>query len=43
MVIYITNGMITDWGNPSFKSFGGFNSTSTSCLAYYMNVVRNYI
>ena len=23
VVIYITNGIITDWGNISFKSFGG--------------------
>ena len=26
MVIHITNGIITDWGNPSFKSFGGRGS-----------------
>ena len=32
MVIYITNGIITDEGNPSFKSFGGLNSTSASAL-----------
>ena len=38
MVIYITNGIITNWGNSSFKSFGGFNSTSASCLVYYMNM-----
>ena len=32
MVIHITNGIIINWGEPSFKSFGGFNSTCTSTL-----------
>ena len=38
IVIYITNGIINDWGDPSFKSFKGLNSHSTSCFAHYMNM-----
>ena len=36
MVIYITNRIITYWGNPPFNSFGGFSSPSTSCPAYFI-------